>query len=100
MRALKCSHCHEKVHYEWKFCPHCGWTLVDEKVVYWFYKALKTKKIAYAILVFEIIFIALAAYFMVDMAKKLQQKDQAMDQILKYKKVISFDEAKQDDGGQ
>lgn len=91
MRETKCSHCHERVDLEWKFCPHCGRTLVDEKIIYWFFKALKTKKIAYGFLIFEIIFIALVSFMMVSSSKKLQEKNKVIDEMLKSKRALSID---------
>lgn len=88
---MKCNHCHEYAELEWKFCPHCGRTLVDEKLIFWFLKALQTKKIVYSILVFEIAFIGFLSFLMASSSKKLHEKTKLAESILSSKREVTVD---------
>lgn len=89
---MKCNQCHEEVDpIQWKFCPHCGDTLVDEKIIYLFFKFLKQRKVLYSLLLFEIIFIGLIAFLLVRSSLEIRSKNLQMAQLINSRKNVTLD---------
>lgn len=89
---MKCNQCQQEVNVEnWKFCPHCGGGLGDEKILYFFRNIFSSKKniaIFFAIL---LVILALLAGWIFYSHKKISEKNQQISKLLEENRKVGVE---------
>lgn len=89
---MNCRQCGREVDVDgWKFCPHCGGGLQDERVALFLKKIFQSKRNIAIFFLFDLLLIGSVAFLFFSSRREIAQRDQEIRQILEKKKEISVE---------
>jgi|GEM_PF-1830301 len=86
---MNCNQCKREVDVNnWKFCPHCGGGLTDEKIILFFRKIFSSKKNLFILFCLEVLLVSSVAYLYLHSRSEQAKNDQKIQQILDKKEEV------------
>jgi len=89
---MKCNQCKQEVNVEeWKFCPNCGRSLGDEKLVNFIRKFLLSKRNIAVFVLVILILLGTLAFFIIQSNRKIDEKNQQISKMLEQKSDVKVE---------
>lgn len=89
---MQCRQCQSEVDLEkWKFCPHCGGVLTDERLFLFFRKIFSSKRNIAFFIVFEMLFLGGVGAAFFAYQQKIEQKNQKIEEMIEKNNEVKVD---------
>lgn len=89
---MYCNKCQQEIDVEkWKYCPHCGDGLIDEKIFYFLKKIFFSKRNLVIFIITILLFAGLSIFWIINSERKISEKNKQIEQLLAEKKAVKVE---------